>query len=601
MAVNPALIEEAAAALQCAGHGRKRQIAEHYASQWQCSVQTVYRQVSQTAAALRPRKKRSDAGRSDWSLAELEYVSAYLMESRRATGKRLASIEDAIDTLRANDLIQGTAIDPATGEVRALSASSCARALSANRLHPDQLCAPAPKVLLSSEHPNQVWQADPSLCVLYYLKRQDGLRVMPQSEFYKNKPRNIEKVSSDRVWRYVFTDHTSGAFYVEYVYGAESGENLCRTFINAMQARGAADPFCGAPRMIMVDPGSANTGAMFRNLCSALQIELQVNKPGQPWAKGQVEKTNDIIECRFEHRLRFHRVADLAALNESAWRWMRQFNATAQHSRHKSSRYQAWLSIQPDQLRIPPAAEDCLRLASRAPESRLVSTQLQISFAGQQYDVSGVPGVIVGCKLLVARNAFGSEHGAQVLVTDEAGHVTWYALEPVGVGAYGFSADAVPIGTYRRHADTQADTNRKRIERLVTGAGSDAEAERARKEKALPFSGQIDPYKSIQTAPTLAHLPRRGEPMKVATPSLVTAKRYALPSTRCKELPPLNHVEAAVRLKPLVERAGQAWTADHYARTAARWPEGLPIDQVESWALELSAPSTGLRLVGGAA
>ena len=68
------------------------------------------------------------------------------------------------------------------------------------------------------------------------------------------------------------------------------------------------------------------------------------------------------------------------------------------------------------------------------------------------------------------------------------------------------------------------------------------------------------------------------------------------------ELPALNHVEAAIRLKPLVERAGQAWTADMYARTAQRWPDGLPIDEVEAWAEALAKPERGgLRIVGGAA
>jgi hypothetical protein len=106
-------------------------------------------------------------------------------------------------------------------------------------LHPDQLLAPAPVTELASRHPNHVWQIDASLCTLYCLGNgAKGLQGMEGQVYYKNKPGNLERVSANRVWRYVVTDHASGWLYVEYVLGAESGENLCSVFINAMQERG---------------------------------------------------------------------------------------------------------------------------------------------------------------------------------------------------------------------------------------------------------------------------------------------------------------------------------------------------------------------------
>lgn len=579
---------------------RKGMVVGALASDLGVSRATAYRLIGLHSYS-KPRKRRSDRGKTAWELPELELISAALLESRRANGKRLSSIEEAIDMLRANGEIRGEIVDPDTGEVRFLSNSSAAKALRAHRLHPDQLCAPAPKVQLATEYPNQLWQADPSLCVLYYLRGSEGLSVMPRNEFYKNKPRNLDRIAHDRVWRYVYTDHASGAFYVEYVLGAESGTNLCQTFINAMQYRGAADPFCGAPDMIMVDPGSANTSAMFGYLCDALAVTVRVNKPGQPWAKGQVEKTNDIIECRFEHRLRYHRVNSLAELNEAAWRWMRHHNATVPHTRHGSSRYQAWMTIQPAHLRFVPSIEECLRLATHKPEARKVNSLLRINFRGQTYDVSGVPGVIVGEKLTVTRNAFGSEHSAQVRVIDDDGRTTWYKMEALEADAYGFKG-AVPLGSYAPHADTPTDTNRKRVERLAMDARTDAEAEQQRKAKAIPFGGRIDPYKSIHQAPEIPFLPRRGYETQVDVPAVAEAPRFdtgSITGIRA-ELPPLNHVEAAMRLKPLVERAGAQWTPDMYMRTAQRWPEGLPIDEVESWATALATQARGgLRIVGG--
>lgn len=583
MRPDASLIQEAATALLCAGHGGKRRLAEQYATAWQCSVQTVYRHVAPVLGQVRTRKRRADRGESAWTLDELQLVSAALLESRRGTGKRLSSIADAIDMLRGNGLIRGESVDMATGEVRLLSESSAAKALRAQRLHPEQLAAPTPKVQLASEHPNQVWQIDPSLCVLYYLRRQDGLHVMPQAEFYKNKPKNLARIEHDRVWRYVVTDHASGTLYVEYVLGAESGENLCNCFVNAMQYRGAADPFCGAPQMVMVDPGSANTGAMFKNLCAALGIKVWINKPGQPWAKGQVEKTNDIVERHFEHRLRYAQPASLEALNEAAWRWMRHFNATAQHSRHKSSRYQAWMTITPEQLRKVPAREVLLRLATQAPETRKVNSLLRISFRGRYYDVSGVPGVIVNEKLTVTRNAFGGEHDAQVLYTGEDGRDTWYTLEPLEADAYGF-VGAVPMGSFRAQADTPVDANRKQVERLAMDATSDAEAETKRKAKVTPFGGRIDPYASVTQAPEVMHLPRRGHALDVTVPDKVAAvPKSQMPPTRIEPAQPLGHVELAQRLR---ERLPD-WSAQHYAALVQGWPQGATEDELDAIARRL--------------
>lgn len=583
MRPDASLIQEAATALLCAGHGGKRRLAEQYAAAWQCSVQTVYRHVAPVLGQVRTRKRRADRGESAWTLDELQLVSAALLESRRGTGKRLSSIADAIDMLRGNGLIRGESVDMATGEVRLLSESSAAKALRAQRLHPEQLAAPTPKVQLASEHPNQVWQIDPSLCVLYYLRRQDGLHVMPQAEFYKNKPKNLARIEHDRVWRYVVTDHASGTLYVEYVLGAESGENLCNCFVNAMQYRGAADPFCGAPQMVMVDPGSANTGAMFKNLCAALGIKVWINKPGQPWAKGQVEKTNDIVERHFEHRLRYAQPASLEGLNEAAWRWMRHFNATAQHSRHKSSRYQAWMTITPEQLRKVPAREVLLRLATHAPETRKVNSLLRISFRGRYYDVSGVPGVIVNEKLTVTRNAFGGEHDAQVLYTGEDGRDTWYTLDPLEADAYGF-VGAVPMGSFRAQADTPVDANRKQVERLAMDATSDAEAETKRKAKATPFGGRIDPYASVTQAPEVMHLPRRGHALDVTVPDKVAAvPKSQMPPTRIEPAQPLGHVELAQRLR---ERLPD-WSAQHYAALVQGWPQGATEDELDAIARRL--------------
>lgn len=84
---------------------------------------------------------------------------------------------------------------------------------------------------------------------------------------------------------------------------------------------------------------------------------------------------------------------------------------------------------------------------------------------------------------------------------------------------------------FKRHADTPAQKAVKEIEQLVTDTDSSAAAEAARKAKALPFGGRLDPYKHIDEAELPTHSPRRGVGHDLITPMV--------------EFPPLSHVEAA--------------------------------------------------------
>ncbi|HCA6418176.1 TPA: integrase, partial [Pseudomonas aeruginosa] len=157
----------------------------------------------------------------------------------RRNEKRLYSLEDAVEALRASKMIRADVIDEDTGEIRPLSISAISRALYSFGVHPQQLLQPAPVSELRSRHPNHVWQIDASLCVLYYLKpgadeHGNGLRVMEHDQFYKNKPKNVARIASNRVWSYEITEHASDWIYVKYVMGAESGENLCDVLIDAM-------------------------------------------------------------------------------------------------------------------------------------------------------------------------------------------------------------------------------------------------------------------------------------------------------------------------------------------------------------------------------
>lgn len=588
-ASNPAQMEllvNVARASFDAPHGQKSALYDQAAADLGISKQTLYRKLRQVAMPAQ-RKRRSDARTSALKFEEAKLISALLMESFRKNGKQMSSLRTAVERLRSNGLIRAESINRKTGEVLPLSESAIRAALSVYRLHPEQLTAPAPAVELSSNHPNHVWQIDASLSTQFYL--DTALETMPRAQFYKNKPENFKRIERQRLWRYVITDHTSGTLYVEYVLGAESAKNICTVLINAMQKRGANDPFHGVPLAIMTDPGAAMTSAVFRSLCRALSIDLIINKVGNARAKGQVEQAHNMVECEFESGLRLQeKITSLAEINELAWQWMRHFNATRIHSRTKRTRYAVWMLILRHQLRLAPSIEDCQEFAASAPVEVKVDVKLRVNYQGGAYDVSGVPDITVGEKLLVTRNPWRKEESAQVVIVGEDGRDQFHIIPKVQADEFGF-AGAVEIGgRYASHAETLPQKARKELELLTTGTDTEEAAIAARKAKKVPFNGRIDPFKPVTDVVLPAFMPRRGTELDVRGPVI--------------ETPPLGHFAAAKRIKPVI---GDAWTADSYAWIEANYPNGIPEDDIDTVAARLvqlrtGHQTTGLRLIGEA-
>ncbi|MBX9447874.1 DDE-type integrase/transposase/recombinase [Dickeya chrysanthemi] len=569
-----------------AGHGGRGAIYDAACVELGMSRATLLRKLKEVTVTDK-RKKRTDAGQSTLTRDEAAVISATLMEATRKNGKRLYSIADAVEALRANGMITAGRLDETTGEFLPLSETAISRALRGYGLHPDQLSQPAPVTELASRHPNHVWEIDASLCTLYYLSNgHNGLQVMDSAKFYKNKPGNVARIASDRVWSYEITDHTSGWIYVEYVMGAESGENLCSVLINAMQERSGADVLHGVPKILYLDPGSANTAGMTKNLCRALGIDLMAHKAHAARSTGSVEKARDIIERKLEPGLKFQPVFSLEELNTLAKNWRGHFNATAKHSRHGKTRTDVWLKITAEQLIKAPSVEVCRALAVATPEERKVTPKLRVSFRGIEYDVSTVPGVMVGEKLLITRNPWRTD-AAQVVLTGADGHETFFLVDEVTKNEFGFADSAAVIGErYKAQADTPAQTAAKELEQLVTGTDNATDAAAARKAKALPFGGKLDPYKHIDDATLPTFMPRRGQASEVRGPRI--------------EQRPLTHVEAAKILRERFTERGQKWTAEHFRLMASHWPDGVPEDQLDNVVSSLMAPASNvINIVNG--
>jgi hypothetical protein len=585
MSINAAMSQrlvEIAQAAAAAGPGGKGAVYAAACQELGISLATLHRHLAKVT--MKPaRKQRSDAGAVSLSRDEALAISALLMTSQRKNNKRLLSIGQAVEILRANGEIRAEALDESSGELRPLSDSAIARGLRVHGMHPDQLNRPTPAVELRSLHPNHVWQIDASLCVLYYLhaesERETGLQVMEHDRFYKNKPRNLRSIEDARVWSYEGTDHTSDGLMLNYVMGAESGTNLAESFIEFIQQRQVIH---GVPHILMMDMGSANTSGLFKNLARRLGVKIIPHAPGNARATGQVEKARDIIERSFEPALRLQPVGSLAELNAQARRWADWYNANKVHSRHGRTRAEAWMTITAEQLRIAPPPELCRELLTHEPETRKVSDTLTVQFKGREFNVRGVPGCMVGEKVQVTYSPYAPDTAAIVDV-DADGNEVLHTVPVVERDDNGFRLDGNVIGEdYRRPADTQLDTNRKEVQRFAYDAATDAEAEAKKKAKAVPFGGRIDPYKPIEQAPQHTFLPRRGTELR---PTTVT---HAAPARV------LTLFEAAAELA----RRGVAMTAERNAQVRAWHPDGVPEDQLDALASRLQTRAQ-LRVVAG--
>lgn len=581
-------------ALLRASHGNKAQVVAAAAATLGCSVPTLYRKL-ELAGLDTGRKRRSDAGETTMNMDELRLISGLLFHSRRDNDKQLLSVEDALELAHASGQLK-TKLSP--GRVGAL--------LREHHLHPEQLAQQRPATELRSLYPNHVWQIDASTCVLYYM-RNGELASMDSDEFYRNKPQNMARVLHDLCTRYAVSDHTSGSFKARYFLGGESAQNLVDFVLYAVTKQDAS-PMHGVPSIFMLDPGAANKGHLFTNLAKRLQARVIINKVGNARAKGQVEKTNDLIERHFEGRFRFMpaEALTLDGINAMCEAWAASFCSARKHSRHGQPRYSVWMQISTEQLRIPASLEVLRELVTSEPETRRVDNTRSISFAikghgSQSYDLTLVPGANVGAKVLVAVNAYRAPAVDVRCMDADTGEETWMTVEPTARDVNGFALTAPVIGeAIRTAANTETEEQRNRIVQegyRLQGEGlpSLEQAAKARKQHAQAYAGVIDAMADVNATPVPAYLPRRGTPLDAPVRNMVS--------------PRLTVVEACKQLKA---QMGAAYSPQVYAWLAEKFgAEGVPEDQLAGIAASFTAPAdaglmngtTGgpaLRVVGGA-
>lgn len=550
------ILRRTAERLRTAGHGAKDSIVAE-ATRWLgCSVPTLYRRL-RTLGWKSGRSERADKGDSKVPFDQLVALSTMWSDAgaKRLNGRWVRTIDDVISIARANGVLT---VD--------VSGSTLLRLFRIHGLHRQQVSQPEPNVQMRSLHPNHVWQIDPSLCVVYYSQR-DGLRVLDERKYYKNKPDYVAKFTPLRVWRYVAVDHYSGAVYARYFEAAgENQETLFEFLMDAFEPSDARHIMRGVPHALVWDPGSANTAYGVQALLTALLVRHWPHIPGNPRAKGSVEKANHLIEQHFEGRLPFCKVPTVEQLNKLLADWLVAWNANRVHSRHGHTRYGMWQTISQQQLRIRPELDTCRAMLTSRPETRKVRSDLTIQFAPKghasaSYSVDHVPGVMVGDQVQVVVHAYRAP-AICVMQRDEDHRTTFFECEPVTpitLDTAGFDASAPVFGErFARKADTPADEARKAQAEIAYGTRDLAEAQKLRAKGTPAFGGEIDPFKDVREAAAQApsHMTRKGSELHLANPVQV-------------ELRPLTLVEA---LKTLREWLGRPISPEERARMEEWYP-----------------------------
>ncbi|MGO2233494.1 MAG: transposase [Marinomonas sp.] len=501
--------------LDAAGRGERSAVLQRACDHLCWSKDKLYRRMKALGRDSN-RKARADKGKSLITREEAEAIAGLIRSSERDNGKRLMTIKTAIDLAQANGLLNSY-----------VSASTVLRAFERYKLHPDHMNSAETTRTMRSLHPNHVHQFDVSICVLYYLKNDKGLRAMPESEFYKNKPDNLEKIKNNRVLRYLITDHYTGAFFVRYYMApGENTETITQFLFEAFCERETGELLFGVPKIMIWDAGSANIAHQTRHLLDTLQVKHIAHTPGKPWAKGQVETTHNLVERQFESRLSFMTVNSVEELNAAVIKWSIGFQSRIKHSRHKSTRFGLWQTIRQEQLRlIPDVALVKSLIQQTKPETRIVkANNLSISFApkgygAQEYSLEHIPHIVAGDEVKVFVNPY-SAPDIRVLSVDVDGVEHTHEAKAIEKDSVGFPLSSPVIGErFAAMRETQSDHNRKALDTAAWGTDNGREIKKARsKGKAVAYDHNVDPLADINQQTTPLFMKRKGTEMSIKGP-----------------------------------------------------------------------------------
>lgn len=572
------LISDAARALEKADpcNGERGRIVARLAETLNRSLNTTYQYLKKYGGWESGKKPRRGKGETCVPEALCRKIAEKATRSFRDTGKRIMSIKDAVKYWEASG--EGI-MNPETGEIIMPSVETISRAMRRYGCHPDQLRAASPAIRMKTEYPNQVWQADASVCVLYRIPGSDKIGLVKEQSYSGKKPENLFKIRQNRIVRYLEVDHYSGAFYLRYEQApGESAEGFLTTFIAAMTDRGPQDPMHGVPEVRYTDMGSGNTASIMKGFCEQLGVRLLHHKAGGARSTGSVENCQNIVETHFESRLRFLDVPDIATLQSLADRWRRHFCATAILSRTNKAekartRNDLWLGISADRLRT--VEPDVLRSIAAWGDVRrpvrddfTISVDTRTHYGVQYYDLRelGYHGLKPRESVYVRLNPYKAPN-AVILLEKPGGEKAAFEVPPMQFDTAGFDVNAPVLGKdFKSMPKTHSEQVFDEIKKNAYGVQSVEEADKLWKSGA-PTRDAFDVMADVKEAPV--YLKKAGTPLQV--------------EEQKADVPPMKRLSFALMMRrdhPDVWRDDNTDECAEWLRT--RYPDTVPGNEIEA-------------------
>lgn len=567
------LISDAARALEKADpcNGDRGRIVARLAETLNRSLNTTYNYLKKYGAWESGKKPRKGKGETCVPEALCRKIAGLVICGDRANGKRPMCIKDAVKRWEANG--EGIA-DPETGEVTMPSVETISRAMRRYGCHPDQLRVASPSVRMRTEYPNRLWQADASVCVLYRIRGTGNIGLMKEESYNEKKPENLIKIRNTRIVRYIVVDHCSGNFYLRYEQAAgEDAKGFLDTLIDAITDRGPQDVMHGVPEILYTDPGPGPASSLVTGFCGQMGITPAQHVPGRARATGSVEKCQDIVECKFESRLRFLEVPDIAQLQELADRWRRYFCATAIHTRTKKTRNDVWLSIPAEKLRT--AEADVMHSIAAWGEVRCqvkddftISADTRTHYGVRRYDLRelGYHGLQVRDSVSVRLNPYKAPSIIAVIEKPD-GEKLSFEVPPMQFDGAGFDLGAPAFGEdFKAMPKTRAEKTLEVIKKEAYGVQSVEEAEKMRRAGKPAYAG-IDIMADVKEAPV--YLKKAGTPLPL--------------EEKKADVPPMKRLSFALMMRrdhPDVWRDDNTDECAEWLRT--RYPDTVPGNEIEA-------------------
>lgn len=454
------------------------------------------------------RKARADKGerKSGLTDGQLLAIAGVIQKTGRENKGPIMPIDEALEIVADNGIINPGQASPST----------VARHLRNLQMSKDRLNDPTPYTEMASLHPNHVHLVDVSVCIQYYL-RDGRMGVMDERDFYKNKPDAFSKVKQ-KLLRYVLTDHFSGYFLFRYyIAEGESRENLWDFLKWCWRKKADARlVLFGVCFILLMDAGSAQQSHAMKNFFFGLGVERPKGRPYNPRRQGSVEGTHNIIETRFETRLRICPAFDVDQLNDWAIDWTIHHCASRLHTRHGLTRLASWMLAKQEHIREMPD-DEVLNILYAEPQKECTVRNYQFEYRGEAFRVKHLPGIHHNAKVLVTVNPYRWKTEQVVAVQWQEACYEVQAVRRLPAELGGFSEHAAIIGAeYKAQPQTETQKALERIDQIAHG-------ETKPKKDAIPFEGLTVFGHQADKVGNLTPIPKRGTPLETGR-SIVAAQ-----------------------------------------------------------------------------